>query len=345
MDEFRVKHSYRAIVIVLVLAVLAGTVLYGSAAYAAFNRQRIVDQLAVWRFTPTAAITEQIKRDDMTSEGKFLYLASHPVVEPKRQFNQTCSAVTSDTGLLGCYIDATKRIYIFHETDKRLDGTEEVIAAHEMLRAAWDRMSAAQRAPLLVQLNDVLYKNDDPNLYLSDTIAADRRDDPHDGDAELYAAIGTEVPRVGKVLEASYAHFFVKRSSLTALNAHAISYIVALRHKFDTLNSTMTTLSDTITARIKSFKSAVTTLKSDVAKFNSRAQTPGGFASEGQFNVARAALVARQNSLKKDASHINKQIDTFNADLTTLKSYVKIALSLATSLNIDFEPLQHVIST
>jgi hypothetical protein len=331
---------------VIAIVVVFAAVVYGSVTYLVPNPHTIADLINVVRFKPTAAIDEQIHRDDMTGHGRFLYLASEPTVEPRRQFNQICSAVTTDTGVLGCYIDATKRIYIFHETDKRVDGTEEVMAAHEMLRAAWDRMTPAQRAPLLVQLNNVLYKNDDPNLYLSDSIAAARRDDPHDSNAELYATIGTEVPSVGKVLEASYAQFFVKRSIVTALNAHAISYIVALRHKVAKLSSTMTKLNDTITARIKSFNAAATRLRSDVASFNSRANTLGGFASEGQFNVGRAALIARQNSLKSTAMQINAQIDTFNADLTVLNGYLTIALSLATSLNIDFdfEPIQHVIS-
>jgi hypothetical protein len=339
-----VKHRYAGAFVTVAIALIVGLGLSGTVAYVVVSSRAFSDLLSVWNFKPTAAINEQVQRDGMTNEGRFLYLASHPKVEPRREFNQICSAVTADTGQLGCYLDSTNRIYIFHETDKRVDGTEEVMAAHEMLRAAWDRMSTAERAPLLVQLNHVLYKNDDPNIYLSQSIAAVRKDDPHDSNGELYATIGTEVPSVGKVLEASYAQFIVKRSTVTALNAHAISYIVALRHKVDRLTTTMTTLNDTITARIKKFKSAVSTLKSAVAAFNARATTPGGFASEGQFNVARAGLVARQNSLKADASQINHQIDTFNADLTTLDGYSKIALSLATSLNIDFKPLEHVIS-
>lgn len=338
------KRSYSVLIGLAAFVGVLILVISVAGVYVGLNQRWFDDQLTVWKFTPTAAINEQMKRDDMSSEGRFLYLASEPKVEPKRQFNQICSEVTTDTGVLGCYIDSTKRIYVFHETDKRVDGTEEVMAAHEMLRAAWDRMSTQQRAPLLVQLNNVLYKNDDPNLYLSEDIASDRRHDHKDSNGELYATIGTEVPKVGKVLEASYAQYFIKRSVVTALNAHAISYIVALRHKVNTLTATMDTLNDTINARIKKFDSAAKQLGADVDSFNARAKTPGGFASQGQFNADRAALIARQHSLKATQSQINKQIDTFNADLTTLKGYAKIALSLATSLNIDFKPIQHLIT-
>jgi hypothetical protein len=338
----RVKHNFRGLFVGLGIAAVVGLVLNAGLFYVKLNPQQVHDQLVVWKFLPTASIGEQVKRDGMTSEGRFLYLASQPRVLSRRDFNQICSAVSIDTGNLGCYIDSTKRIYLLHETDKRVDGTEEVMAAHEMLRAAWDRMSTAQRAPLLVQLNHVLYINDDPNIDLSDAISTDRSQDPHDSNGELYATIGTEVPSVGKVLEASYAKYFVKRSTVTALYVHANSYIIALRHKVDTLTSAMTKLNNSITSSVKSFKSAVSTWQSNVASFNARASTPGGFSSEGAFNAARGALVARENSLKREASQINAEIDTFNTDLTTLKGYAKIALSLAISLNIDFSPIEPV---
>jgi hypothetical protein len=151
-----VKHRYRGAKIAASAALVVAILCNGFAFYIVLNPQRVVDQVRVWNFTVTAPVTEQVHRDRMTGEGKFLYLASLPKVESKRDFNQTCSSVTTDTSILGCYIESSKRIYLFHETDPRLDGTEEVMGAHEMLRAAWDRTNAADRKPLLVQLDRVL---------------------------------------------------------------------------------------------------------------------------------------------------------------------------------------------
>jgi hypothetical protein len=337
-----VKHRYGRTAVAIAIAVVVTTALYGSVAYATFNTRRLADQIRVWNFKPTAEINGHIKRDDMSAEGKFLYLASLPKIESKDAINQTCSAVTSATGILGCYVEKTKRIYLLHETDKRIDGAEDVMAAHEMLVAAWDRMSQAQRAPLLAQLKHVLATNDDPDIDLPDDMSAVRESEPKEADAELYAMVGTEVPQLDAQLEASYAQFFVQRSVITALNAHSLVYIIALRKKAEALMSTMDTLYTTIKSREKSLDAAVATLRSNISSFNARANTPGGFASEGQFNADRTALVARENSLKATNTQINDQIDTYNSDLKQVASLAKIALDLAQKLNVTLTPLQHV---
>jgi hypothetical protein len=340
-----VKHSYRGAIVALSLGLVFAILFYGAAGYAELNRARVVDQLRVWNFTPTAAVTEQIHRDDMTAEGKFLYLASHPKVESKRAFNQICSSVTTDTSVLGCYIESTKRIYLYHETDVRLDGTEEVMGAHEMLRAAWDRMSPTERTTLLVQLNRVLATNNDKDLDLSTRMKAIRKDDPTDANAELYAMVGTEVPSVGKVLESSYAQYLTRRSTVTALDTHSRAFLVALQKKVTTLASTMTVLKKTIDSQRTTFNAAAAQLKSDVASFNARASRFGGFSSQAQFNVARQALINRENSLNAKAKSINVQVDEFNSDLPKLNALLKTAAGLIENLNVDFEPLPDVIST
>ena len=222
------KHRYGGVIVGGSLGLVFAILFYGAVGYVALDRQRVIDQLRVWNFAPTAAVTEQIHRDKMTAEGKFLYLASRPKVQSKQDFNQTCGAVTTDTSILGCYLNATKRIYLYHETDVRLDGTEEVMGAHEMLRAAWDRTSPAERKILLVQLDHVLATNHDADIELAGRMRAIRLNDPDDANAELYALVGTEAQSVGTVLEDNYAQYFAKRSVVTALNAHSLAYVIAL---------------------------------------------------------------------------------------------------------------------
>jgi hypothetical protein len=340
-----VKPKYRGAIVALSVSLVVAIAFYGAIGYLAFNPQRILDQTRVWAFTPTAPVTEQISRDDMTAEGKFLYLSAHPKVEEKREFNQTCSAVTTDTSILGCYIESTKRIYLYHETDARLDGTEEMMAAHEMLRAAWDRMSPAQQKALIGPLQLIESTNNNDTIDLADRMKEIRKDDPKDADAELYAIVGSEVPGVSKVLETNYAQYLAKRDTVTTISAHSRAYLVALQKKITTLAATMTTLKKTIDSERATFNAAEAKLKSDAAAFNARASRPGGFTSEGQFNVARQALVNRENTLDAESKSINVQIDTFNSDLPKLQGLLKTAAGLIQNLNIDFEPLPNVIST
>jgi uncharacterized phage infection (PIP) family protein YhgE len=107
----------------------------------------------------------------------------------------------------------------------------------------------------------------------------------------------------------------------------------------------MDTLNTTIDAEVTTFNSAASTLDSDVASFNARAERPGGFSSQRQFNVARQALVNRQTTLQATADQINGQIDEFNADLTRLAALSKTAASLVKSLNVELEPLPDLLNT
>jgi hypothetical protein len=339
-----VKHTSAGAIIAISLGVVASLVLMSCGAYLAIDQRRVEDQIRVWKFSPPSAIVEQVRRDGMSDEGKFLYLASFPKVESKQDFNRTCSAVTVDTSILGCYLKDTKRIYLFHETDQRLDGTEEIMGAHELLRAAWDRMNAAEHKRLLVPLKAVFSSNHTPDLELAKRMATIRHNDPADFDAELYATVGTDVPEVGPTLEKSYAQFFVKRSAVTALSKHSMAYLVALKHKVNALVSTMNKLGDSIDSQVTAFNTADPALGADVDTFNARARRPGGFATQGQFNVARAALVSREAALEATADQINSQVDVFNADVGKLKALDKSALSLVKSLNIDLQPLPDVIS-
>jgi hypothetical protein len=339
-----VKHINGGAIVAIGFAVAISVLLTAFGAYLAVDQRRVADQFRVWKFKPTAAIREQMTRDDMSPEGRFLYLASEPRVEARRDFNQICSAVTVDTSVLGCYLQPGKQIFLYHETDKRLDGTEEVMGAHEMLRAAWDRMTPALHARLLDSLQHVLDTNTDPDLDLAKRMGTVRHNDPADYNAELYATVGAEIPSVGSVLEASYDQYFVKRSVVTKLNKHSIAYLVALRKKVQALAGTMNTLNTTIDGEVSTFNASVTTFESDIDAFNARARRPGGFATQGQFNVARAALVARGNALDATATQINAQVDTFNADLTKLKALDKTAAGLVKSLNVELEQVPDITS-
>jgi hypothetical protein len=134
------RRRRRGIRIAVILGI--GAVLVAGAAWASANSQRIDDQFVVWNFTPSAAIKTYATRSTMTDEGRFLFYASTPVIAQESRFDKICADHQEDVGILGCYVPGDREIFLYDVTDARLDGIEEVVAAHEMLHAAWDRMSA-----------------------------------------------------------------------------------------------------------------------------------------------------------------------------------------------------------
>jgi hypothetical protein len=333
-----VKHRYVALIAAGSSLLAAALFVSATGLYVQQNKQGISDVLTVTSFTPTTTDKEQVTRSAMSKAGAYLFYASRPAVLEKADFNRTCSAVTTDTSILGCYLEYDKHIVLYHQTDKRLDGSEEVMAAHEMLRAAWDRMPSAERARLVIALDKVLATNDDKNLDLKSRMKAIRLDDSADANAELYAMVGTEVPDVGDALEANYARFFTKRATVTKLAAYSRAYVVALTNQIADFASGLDYKNKDLDGRIKSFDKAVKAWNAAVDSFNRRASEIGGFASEGQFNTQRAALLARQKSLVRTQKSINSEIDDFNSQLKQLKSLIKTAEGMVSSLNIELTP-------
>jgi hypothetical protein len=337
-----VKHSYTAIIIGGAALTALALVFYGVVGYVGLNTRHVADQINVANYKPTAAITEQIARTKMSPQGKFLYLASRPTVQDTSQFDATCIPITGDKKILGCYVERSKRAYVFRVTDARLDGTEDVQAAHQMLRAAWDRTSPAQQATLTGELNDILASNTDTTLNLKSRVADITLHDHADRDAELYAIVGTEVASVSPDLEKNYAQYFTDRKTVTDLNAHANAYVIALNKKVAALSSTMSGLVTVINSGIDSLNKSSKQLNSDIDAFNKRAETVNGFSSEASFDQARAALISRLDALKKKQKAIKGEIADFKVDLAKLKKLNETSADVFSNLNEDLPELPDI---
>ena len=78
----------------------------------------------------------------MTPDAQQLFYKQDPQIASKESFHSLCSKVernTEKTVLLGCFTSDGYQgnIVIQSVTDSRLEGTMEVVAAHELLHAAY----------------------------------------------------------------------------------------------------------------------------------------------------------------------------------------------------------------
>ena len=318
------------------LVVPAGAVT--SLVWVSGHTQQLVDATRVDAFTPSDAITDHIDRDGMSAEGTRLYLASRPEVLASTDFDTQCGASDPGFGILGCYRPSTQRIYLFDVTDKRLDGTEEVVAAHEMLHAAWDRTSPAQQERTAVLL-EAAFAKQKKGSELVDRIAAYQKKDPSSRIPELYAILGSEVPDLGDALEADYGRFFTDRSVVTGLHTTSNRVFVQLEAKATSLGKKLDSLKTSITSGKKTFDKKLSGLNAAIKSFNVRARTPGAFASQGAFDAERNTLVDRNSALKKLRSTINTEAKTYNKTLKSLRALNAKAADLYSGINIDTDAL------
>ncbi|WP_411701362.1 hypothetical protein [Conyzicola sp.] len=302
-------------------------------AWASLHGQRITDQLAVWDFEPSAELAGYVERSTMTELGEFLFYATHPEVNGKAEFDSICSSDEEGVGTLGCYLPASSAIHLYDITDERLDGMEEVIAAHEMLHAAWARMGDAELAAIspLLEAQAVAMEGDPAFVERMDFYA---RSEPGERLNELHSILGTEVAALDPRLEQHYADLFTDRQHLVGLFTVSHQVFVDLENRAEALVAELEALSASIEADYSSYTSGFDQLDADVEAFNARADS-GDFPSQAQFARERNALLQRQEDLDalyasisaRDASYQTKlaELDGLNADVDDLNSSINIA--------------------
>jgi hypothetical protein len=239
----------------------------------------------------------------MSEEGELIYRASTPEIEDDDDFNQHCAI--EGGAVLGCYYEGN--VYVYAVTDERLAGTVEVTAAHEMLHAAYERLSPDERERV--------------DALVDDAIATIPDDDPIFDDLELYAPaqhadewhsrLGTEFAELSPALEEHYARYFDDRPKVVELHVQATALFNELRAQIEALVEEIDALDPVLDARIAKYEAAIDAYNADVDSFNARAAN-GSFSSQQQFDQERAVLVARGAALDAEGDALDAEIDRYN---------------------------------
>ncbi|MEO5950116.1 MAG: hypothetical protein ABIQ04_01565 [Candidatus Saccharimonadales bacterium] len=322
----RAKSSLTSLIILLVFAVVAGA-LY-------FNRQWVVDELSIWQFKPSSEVTALAEGSSLNDNGKFIYYASQPSIESTQHFNDVCGTTEQSTAILGCY--SAQRIYVYNVTDVRLDGIKEVTAAHEMLHAAYQRLSDADRKNV-DSLLDVEYNKLKDDAKFAERIAFYARSEPGERDNELHSIIGTEVDSVSPALESYYSRYFTDRKVVLGHYSKYSTVFKEIEDKSNALSASLTTLGSKIEKNTAQYNSDVKSLNQDILDFNTRANN-GSFSSQSEFASERAALSARTSALDVKRAQIAADLVTYDAQRKELQAISSESAALNRSIDSKLAP-------
>jgi hypothetical protein len=304
----------------------------GAVSWAITNPRAVTDAVTVWQYDPTPAIAGYASRSGMSERGRFLFYASTPSIVEGDAFDALCSRDQPDIGVLGCYTLADGRIYLYEITNLELQAFEVVVAAHEMLHAAWDRLSAAEQAAL-AELLEEAFSTVDPDDELVSRIAAYEDVDPASRIPELYAIVGTELAELPDALEQHYATYFDDRSAVVTQWQEVKTIFLELEAELDRLSAE-------IDAEQAAANQAAATLEADIAAFNARASRPGGYTSQSAFERDRQALITRQSALTASIDATNLKVEAYNALVEEFTALNEQAAALDRDLNINPQPLE-----
>lgn len=339
---------WRALIVLLaVVAIAAQGALAWGATWVSDNRQWISDRAFALQFEPDPELLNYVRDASLTAEGEVYLFASLPEIVPAGEFDRYCSRDEPGIGVLGCYRLAEKRIYLYDVTDERLEAMEPVIAAHEMLHAAWHRFTTAEQQRLagLLEEGFAALPDDHP---LHERIASYEANDPTSRIPELYALMGTEISELPDELEAHYAVYFADRSAVVALADEVYAIFATFDSELQSLADGLEARSDIIDALKAQYELDSSVLGADINVYNERvAHYNAGedVSGSNRFDEERDELIARQQALKAERDEILRQIDEYNALLDQLNILNQELGELNQGINITLEEQESIADT
>lgn len=301
------------------------------------NHQNIRDYWQLRGYSAPAEVATIATQDTMTDYGRKVLYVNQPQINHKTDFGQHCpDASREHTIVLGCYHSDQAGIFLLNVTDPRLNGVKQVTAAHEMLHAAYDRLSNRERQAIDAQLM-AYYKNNLKDERLLKTIEAYKKSEPDDVVNEMHSIFGTEIANLPPSLETYYRKYFVNRAQVVAFSTQYQAEFTSRKDKVAAADASLNALKDQIEVIKKS-------LEAKQSEITSRQEALVAQRNSGDVNGYNAGVPAYNNMI----ADFNNQADTLRSIVAQYNELVAsrnaIALEqdqLQKSLSADVAPINN----
>ena len=306
------KKKHEAKIVGVVLFILA----LGLFAFAAtqIDFRAISDNIAGNGYEFTGEIADVADHLQLTDTGRRILKATHPELQGKEDFNESCTVALREGITLGCHDSNRGRIYVYNIHNDELDGIRESILAHELLHAVWDRLTWNEKDTLSKELQNVYDENEEVRKNME--IYQDTADFN-----ELHSVVGQIVhpDALSQTLRDHYAKYFKNHDVVVAFYESYSEPFEHLRNRIEELRDIIAARREEYTKAIEKFNAENKQLTLDTNQFNACAEQYGCFKSLEEFNTQRNALISRQDQLmldyqtnKEEALALNKLIKEYN---------------------------------
>ena len=294
--------------------------------------QEIEDWSKLLTYEPPPEIANLATTATMTDAARRLFYLNQPTIEATKSSLNLCPS-SEHTIVLGCYV-TSKGIFLQSVTDPRLQGVMEVTAAHEMLHAAYQRMSLFEQAQLNQKLHDVLSKL--TNSRILKLVETYQSQEPRSVDSELHSIFGTEVRDLSPELETHYRQYFTDRPSIVALSERYEGIFTMLRDKSKTLSQQLRTQNlalEQLAERVKQESKMVEVDRSNL-------QTAIVANPQSDYSQRVGAFNERVRNYNQLVIQLKEQTASYNQLVTERNSVTREEKSLFESL--ENKPMQQV---
>jgi uncharacterized protein YukE len=312
---------------ILMLALLAVPVLIY------FNAQALTDWWRLRAYSPPATVSNLATQDTMTAYARHVFYVNRPDIESDvNQFRTDCNE-NEKTIVLGCYHSNQEGIFVYNVIDTRLSGIEQVTAAHEMLHAAYDRLSTHERDYVDGLLQDY-YQHDLKDQRIIDTMNAYRQTEPNDLVNEMHSVFGTEIADLPPSLVTYYAKYFTNRQTVTDFAASYQGEFTSRDSQIKADDARLAQLKSQINNEEQALNSQLSQINSDRVRLNN-------LRSSGQideYNSGVAGFNAEVNSYNNGVDKLRNDINTYNQLVSVRNSIASELASLDQSIDTRLVP-------
>ncbi|WP_440711044.1 hypothetical protein [Herbiconiux sp. YIM B11900] len=334
VTPFRRRASRRRRMIVqVVIGLVAAAILLAGLTWYSGHRVWVDDQISIWTRPATVEATSLADATALSDEGRFLYLASAPTVQGQEEFQRSCELPELGGHVLGCYDG--RSIFVLDVLDQRLAGVREVTAAHEMLHAAFVRLSDDERRTLDPLLRAEWEKKQADPVFL-ERMGSYGELEGRSLLTELHSIFATEVAELDPALEAYYGRYFTDRSVVVGLNAAYEGVLAEVNGQAERLAAELTALGDSLDAQSSAFRADSETLAADIGAYNADAEA--GIGGYSELTERRDELQARSDELDARYDGLEPQYTHYDELRAQLEQLDAQAAELDRSLDGTLPP-------
>ena len=268
--------------------------LFAAGFYAATNTQELIDWWKLRDYQPSERIASITDATGMNDEGRDLFYVNDPqIVSSKTEFRTNCQT-QSEIIVLGCHV-GNNRIFIYDVNDERLKGIVEVTSAHEMLHAAYERLSTQEREDVNALLESHYESLKMTDERLRQTIESYAQRDLSVVPNELHSILGSEKRDLPERLEEYYKEYFSDRMKSVALSEAYDEAFAERQHKIDDFDQQLAQLQSEITRYEASSSDTASSLQAERTELNRlresdpeayNARVPGYNSLVQSYNIA-----------------------------------------------------------
>ncbi len=295
------------------------------------NMYLITDQIKLAFYSPSDIVESLATNSGMSDYGRRLFYVSDPQVMMEAQFDERC--VFGELGLvLGCYDGAN--IYILDVQEDRLEPVEPVTAAHEMLHAAYARLSDEKIRELKTLLDK--QSSESTSARIEEEIASYKNDPNTDIYNEMHSLYGSEYGDLIPELEEYYKQYFSDRSIVLKRSKQYEQVFEQLKAKIDAYDLQLKKIKTTIEqdeATVTSLGEQIDDQRATMRRLEASNQIDEYNAMVPGFN----ALVEQHNDL---IMKIRQDIKNYNDIVLERNENVFEQNDLIKSLDSDLVPIK-----